>query len=341
LPSIKKEMKKLYLINVLAFAFAVLVSCGGCKTKNVESNTDTVAAVKVPDFVADSAYAFVKAQVDFGPRTPNSKAHDNCAKYLVRKLKEYGAQVTEQNCDLSGYDGTILKSVNIIGSFKPESKKRIALFSHWDSRPWADEDPDKANWHKPILAANDGASGVGVLLEMARLIQKQQPEMGIDIIFLDAEDYGTPLFAAQQGDDEKTWGLGAQYWAYNPHVDGYSARFGILLDMVGGKGSTFYREGCSEEYASSVNKKLWKAAAVLGYGQFFVNKVGSTVTDDHTFINQTAKIPTADIIPNDVNCKTSTFGPTWHTLADNMDNIDKATLKAVGQTILQVIYNER
>lgn len=332
-------MKKYIFLNILVLAFLSMVSCGGCKTKSVDTTAEA-PVVKSPEFNADSAYAFVKAQVDFGPRTPNSKEHDACAKYLVAQLKKYGATVTEQTCDLTGYDGTILKSVNIIGSYKPESKLRIVLFSHWDSRPWADNDPDKKNWHKPILGANDGASGVGVLLEIARLIQKQQPAMGIDIVLLDAEDYGTPAFE-QQRDDEKSWALGAQYWAYNPHVDGYSARFGILLDMVGGKASTFFKEEYSEQYASSVNRKLWKAASDLGYGQYFVNKQGGQVTDDHTFINQIAKIPTADIIPNDEHCETSSFGPTWHTLADNMDNIDKGTLKAVGQTVLQVIYNER
>lgn len=311
-----------------------LSSCGGSKNKSAAA--PTAAAVKVPTFNADSAYHFVKAQVDFGPRVPNSKAHKNCADYLSAKLKSYGATVTMQDCDLAGYDGTILKSVNIVGSFKPESKKRIALFSHWDSRPWADHDPDKANWHKPVPAANDGASGVGVLLEIARLIEKQQPEMGIDIIFLDAEDYGVPEFENKQ--DESSWALGAQYWARNPHVDGYSARFGILLDMVGGKGSVFYKEMYSEQFASSINKKIWKAASALGFGQYFVNQQGSQVTDDHTFINQIANIPTADIIPYNED---GSFTPTWHTVADDMDHIDKATLKAVGQTVLQVIYNEK
>jgi Zn-dependent M28 family amino/carboxypeptidase len=319
--------------------FVGLTSCGGTKSKTAETDK-SVYTVKVPEFNTDSAYAFVKAQVDFGPRTSNSSAHQKCGKYLVNKLKNFGAKVTEQSCDLSGYDGTILKSINIIGSYKPESKKRIVLFSHWDSRPWADNDPDKNNWHKPILAANDGASGVGVLLEIARLIQKQQPEMGIDIIFLDAEDYGTPQFYKGQN-DENSWGLGAQYWARNPHVENYNARFGILLDMVGGKGATFFKEQNSEQYASSVNKKLWHAANALGFSQYFVDKKGGAVTDDHTFINQIAGIPTADIIPDDENCKASSFGPTWHTLADNMSNIDKATLKAVGQTVLQVIYNEK
>jgi len=331
-------MKNIYLLTLAVSLYLCAASCGGSKTKVTENNN--VITVKAPVFNADSAYFFVKAQVDFGPRTPNSKGHSLCGKYLVDKLKSFGASVIEQNCDLTGYDGTTLKSTNIIGSYKPDIKKRIVLFSHWDSRPWADNDPDKSNWHKPILAANDGASGVGILLEIARLIQKQQPEMGVDIIFLDAEDYGTPQFY-NGPDDENSWALGAQYWARNPHIDNYNARFGILLDMVGGKGSTFYKEAYSEDCASSINKKIWKTASDLGFSQYFINKRGDRVTDDHTFINDIAKIPTIDIIPFDANSKTQSFGPTWHTVADNMDNIDKATLKAVGQTVLQVIYNEK
>jgi hypothetical protein len=328
-------MKNIALF-VSMFLFCMgLSSCGGGKNK---ANTMVAAApVNVPTFNEDSAYHFLKTQVDFGPRIPNSKEHKACADYLASKLKGYGAKVTLQQCDLAGYDGTILKSVNIIGSFKPENNKRIALFAHWDSRPWADHDPNKANWHKPILAADDGASGVGVLLEIARLIQKQQPKLGIDIILLDAEDYGVPEFE-NKNDDGSSFALGAQYWARNPHVEGYTARFGILLDMVGGKGSVFYKEVYSEQYASSVNKKLWKAANTLGFSQFFVDQQGSQVTDDHTFINQIANIPTADIIPYSQD---GNFTPTWHTLADNLDNIDKATLKAVGQTVVQVIYNEK
>lgn len=329
-----------YFICLVILSVLALESCSGTKSKVVEVEKISFK-VKPPHFNVDSAYAYVKKQVDFGPRIPNSTEHNECAKYLIAKLKCFGATVTEQKCDLSGYDGTILKSVNIIGSFNPENHKRIALFAHWDSRPWADNDPNKSNWHKPILAANDGASGVGVLLEIARLIKQQQPQLGIDIIFLDAEDYGTPQFAGQGQNDEQTWGLGAQYWARNPHVANYNARFGILLDMVGGKGATFYKEGYSEQHASSINKKIWKAAGTLNFSQYFINEVGGTVTDDHTFINEMANIPTADIIPYNKECQASSFGPTWHTLADNMSNIDKKTLKAVGQTILLVIYNEK
>lgn len=211
------------------------------------------------------------------------------------------------------------------------------LLSHWDSRPWADADPDEKNRHTPILGANDGASGVGVLLEIARQLHKQQPELGIDIVLVDAEDYG-PHQSYEGTHKEEQWALGSQYWAQNPHVQGYNARFGILLDMVGAKDATFLYEGYSEEFAKGINRKVWNTANNLGYGRYFVKERGSTVTDDHLFVNRNARIPTIDII----QCSEETgFYENWHTLKDDMDGIDRNTLKAVGQTIMEVIYKEK
>ena len=330
--------KKTMILSMSAFLLVTLFSCGGGqKASNATEVTDDKVVVDVPQFDADSAYQYVKNQVDFGPRVPNSKGHVACGNYLAKQLEDFGAQVTNQYADLIAYDGTLLKARNIIGSYKPESKKRIALFAHWDTRPWADNDPDEKNHYTPILGANDGASGVGALLEIARLINKQQPELGIDIIFLDAEDYGT--HQAYQGEHkEESWCLGAQYWARNPHVERYNARFGILLDMVGGQNSVFMKEGYSEEFAPDINKKVWKAARKLGYGKTFVDERGGRTTDDHLFINRLANIKTIDIVPYDPE---GDFTPTWHTINDNMDHIDKNTLKAVGQTVLEVIYNEK
>ena len=321
------------MLLTTAFLLLSAFSCGGGNKANTTNEQNEKIVVNVPQFDADSAYLYVKNQVDFGPRVPNTKGHIACGNYLAQQLKEFGAQVTDQYADLIAYDGTLLKARNIIGSYKPESKKRIALFAHWDTRPWADNDPDKKNHKTPILGANDGASGVGALLEIARLVHQQQPELGIDIIFLDAEDYG-----AHDQDNEESWCLGAQYWARNPHVQGYNARFGILLDMVGGKNTVFLKESYSEKFAPDVNKKVWKAARKLGYGNLFINEDGGGVTDDHLFINRLARIKTIDIIASDPE---GGFTPTWHTLTDNMDHIDKNTLKAVGQTVLEVIYNEK
>ena len=316
------------------------------KVQNIEE-TEEVAKVNPvgPSFNADSAYAFTKAQCDFGPRDMNSRGHDLCGEWIVSKFKEYGCKVTTQTATLAGYDGTKLRSRNIMASINPEATTRILLCAHWDSRPWADNDPDSANWRKPILAANDAASGVAVMLELARIIRKSKEEkafnkqLGIDFVCFDAEDWGTPQWA-DVADNADSWALGAQYWSKNL-PQGYEARYGILLDMVGGVGAKFYREGMSMQYAPEIVKKVWRAAREVGFGSYFPKEDGGVITDDHVPVNQFAKIPTIDIIPYYADCQQSSFGPTWHTLADNMENIDKNTLKAVGQTLVQVIYKEK
>ena len=316
------------------------------KVQNIEE-TEEVAKVNPvgPSFNADSAYAFTKAQCDFGPRDMNSRGHDLCGEWIVSKFKEYGCKVTTQTATLAGYDGTKLRSRNIMASINPEATTRILLCAHWDSRPWADNDPDSVNWRKPILAANDAASGVAVMLELARIIRKSKDEkafnkqLGIDFVCFDAEDWGTPQWA-DVADNADSWALGAQYWSKNL-PQGYEARYGILLDMVGGVGAKFYREGMSMQYAPEIVKKVWRAAREVGFGSYFPKEDGGMITDDHVPVNQFAKIPTIDIIPYYADCQQSSFGPTWHTLADNMENIDKNTLKAVGQTLVQVIYKEK
>lgn len=333
-------MKKNYSLGLLCILLLIaVVSCSSNKSKSDMSDaTDKKKpekTVNVPVFDADSAYHFVKAQTDFGPRVPNTAAHRACADYLANTLERLGAKVYRQAADLMAYDGTLLKSCNIIGAYKPEAKKRIALFAHWDSRPWADADPDEKNHRTPISGANDGASGVGVLLEIARHLQKQLPELGIDIILVDAEDYG-PHVSYKGKHNEEYWGLGSQYWARNPHVANYNARFGILLDMVGGSNATFLYEGFSEEYAHDVNRKVWKTANDLGYGKYFVKDQAGYVTDDHLFVNRYAKIPTIDIVPSTPDG----FYKYWHTVKDDIEGIDRNTLKAVGQTVMQVIYEE-
>ena len=291
------------------------------------------------DFNADSAYIYLQEQCNFGPRTMNSTAHDKCEKWIIQKFEQYGCKVTTQKATLNGYDGTPLRSTNIIASYNPEATTRIMFCAHWDCRPWADNDPDSTNWHKPIVAANDAASGVGVMIELARILKGSGLELGVDFICFDAEDYGTPQWF--EGEDPgDTWALGAQYFANNL-PEGYAPRYGILLDMVGGVGAKFYREGMSMQYAPAIVKKVWNAARQVGYGSYFPKDDGGMITDDHIPVNQTANIPCIDVIPYYPDCAQSSFGPTWHTIADNMDNIDKNTLKAVGQTMVQVLFTEK
>lgn len=318
----------------------ICFSCSAESNRKNKEAKENLSAVVVPAFDADSAYQYIQSQVDFGPRVPNTPEHAACGDYIAQTLQANGALVTNQYADVTAYDGSILKARNIIGSFNPENKKRVALFAHWDTRPWADNDQDETKHNTPILGANDGASGVGVLLEIARQIQQQQPTVGIDIIFFDAEDYGTPQFYKGKH-EEDTWCLGSQHWARVPHVEGYNARFGILLDMVGGKNATFWQEGFSLEYAPSLVKKVWDTANRSGYGNYFIKQRGGLVTDDHLYVNRIAKIPTIDIVPTEETGQESSFGAFWHTVNDNMEVIDKSTLKAVGQTVMEVIYNEK
>lgn len=343
-------MKRKTIIMVTAAVVALAAGLGwygySNSNKNVNDLTETEEEEKVspvgPNFNADSAYAFTQAQCDFGPRDMNSKGHEECGAWIVAKFKGYGCKVTTQEADLKGYDGTTLKSTNIMAQYNPGATTRILLCAHWDSRPWADNDPDSANWHKPILAANDAASGVAVMLEIARLLQKNAlpSGFGVDFVCFDAEDWGTPQWEANQDASGDSWALGAQHFAVNL-PQGYEARYGILLDMVGGMNAKFYKEGISNQYAPEIVKKVWRAARQAGFGSYFPKQEGGMITDDHIPLNQKAGIPTIDIIPYYPDCQQSSFGPTWHTLADNMDNIDRNTLKAVGQTVIQVLFTEK
>ena len=321
----------------LSLIVLLLAACGSKQPQPTAQPQATT--VVVPTFNADSAYHYTAEQVAFGPRVPNSEPHRLCGDWLESELKRFGAQVTTQRVTLRAYDGTILAARNIIGSYKPELKKRVLLCAHWDSRPWADADADPTHHRTPILGANDGASGVGVLLEVARQLQAQPTGIGIDLILFDAEDYGTHAADdSETTESSNTWCLGSQYWARVPHTQGYMARFGILLDMVGGKDARFHREGYSEYFAKHIVDKVWVAAHASGNGQWFPYAEGGIITDDHLPINQIARIPCIDIIGHYPD---TGFAPTWHTMDDTMDNIDPAVLRAVGQTVLQVIYNEK
>ena len=328
----KKSVLPFYLFTLLLF------SCG---LRQQTASSDPVAATPLgPTFVADSAYAYCEQQCAFGPRTMNSPAHDLCGQWIASKFQSFGLTVTTQRADLRGYDGTMLHATNIIASYRPELSDRILICAHWDSRPWADNDPDESNWHKPVLAANDGASGIGVMLELARLLPDSL-KIGIDFISFDAEDWGTPQWS-DVADQGNTWALGSQYWAAHlPKQQAKAYRYGILLDMVGGQGAMFYKERLSQQYASSIVDRVWRAAQVVGFGSMFPMQSGSYITDDHLPINTVAKIPCIDIIPYYPACEQSTFGPTWHTLQDDMAHLDRTTLQAVGQTLIQVLFTEK
>ena len=285
-------------ITLITIALAVMaVSCNQ-PAKKETSKQDSVAKgprVSVPAFNEDSAYLSCKTQLAFGPRVPNTPAHDKCADYLIAKMKSYTEHVIVQKGEVYAYNKTALKFKNIIGSWKPETNNRILLCAHWDSRPFADHDPDKKNWRKPVDAANDGASGIGILLEVARQLSLASPPIGVDIILFDVEDYGPPQDQTVEN-SEQYWGQGAQYWAANPHKTDYVAKYGILLDMVGAKDATFLMEGVSMEYAADIVKSVWSTGSRIGYSSYFLFEKGGYVTDDHVPLNKIRNIPTIDLI---------------------------------------------
>lgn len=351
-------MKAKQIIGI-GLAGLMLFSIGyvGCKSdpkpsvkKNDDHNKQQKTEITAPEFSADSAFQFVAKQVSFGPRVPNSASHVSCGDWLTTTLKTFGATVIEQRADLKAYDGTILKSRNIIASFAPENPQRVLLCAHWDTRPFGDKDADQSKWRKPIDGANDGGSGVGVLLEMARQFQAQAPSVGVDIILFDSEDYGTPEFKQDQGPDVlnpnfiTSWCLGSQYFVQNPHVRPYNPRFGILLDMVGSGDAMFNKEKYSSEAAADVINLVWGTASKLGYQEYFYNEEVEGVIDDHVMLNR-GGLRVIDIIdtrpqPVAMGLGGYKFGGYHHTHKDNLDLINKNTLKAVGQTLMQVVYNQ-
>lgn len=327
-------MRSHSILCLVALMCLIVTSCHNTDNKSKDNNKPTVTP---PAFDVDSAYNFVKAQTDFGPRTLGAPAHDACRDYLLNRLASYCDTAFCQSFTAATYDGKKWPASNIIASINPTAAVRIVLAAHWDSRPFADHDPRPGNRDNAIDGANDGASGVGVLLEVARQLHANPPGIGVDFVLFDAEDYGP-----KEGDNAprgEWWGLGSQYWARNPHQPGYNPRYGILLDMVGATDACFYQEQFSIRDAQPVVAKVWAAAYELGYGKTFINKPGGIITDDHYYVNTLSSIRMIDIIHYDVSTGTG-FPSVWHTMDDNIQHIDRNTLGVVGRTLLHVINIE-
>lgn len=306
-----------------------IISCKNNEEQK-ESTSSESQTIVAASFNADSAYVYVAKQVSFGPRVPGSKSQKDCANWMEQKLKQFCDTVYRQETNVKAGNLKMLPCINLIGVINPAAKNRILLLAHWDSRPWADM--DSKNQDKPIDAADDGGSGVGVLIEISRQLKMNKlPEnLGVDILLTDVEDYGK----SEWGDE--SYALGTQYWANTPHVQGYHAMFGILLDMVGAKGARFPLEGLSKGWAPQVQQQVWYIASQLGYSSMFTFEDGGLIVDDHEFVNKIAHIPTIDII-NLQRTTQTTFAPHWHTHNDNMEIIDKNTLEIVGKTLLTFI----
>ena len=323
-----RRFTKLYLGFLGCLVFLVgLVSCN-----------KQAAVIERPSFCSDSAYAYIERQMAFGPRVPNSAAHTQCAVWLIEQLRAFGAEVELQKGFMPDYRDNNQQIYNIIGHFNtPEtaSRPRILLGAHYDTRPWCDEEESYSERFYNVPGANDGASGVGVLLEVARQLGARDSLLTpVDIIFFDVEDMGTPRFYTG-AEREDTWCLGSQLWAtnYSRQTLPINYQYGIVLDMVGAPDATFPREMYSTNYAANYQQKIWRAAQQLGYGALFNNQQSYPITDDHYYINYIAGIPCVDIIHYDIRNATG-FASWWHTRQDDMQNISKSTLQAVGEVVM-------
>lgn len=316
----------------------LLAGChSGQQQQPAASTSVDYASVAIPAFDADSAYQYAADQVAFGFRSPGSAGQSRCAEYLARQMRRWCDTVIVQEFPAQLWNGTEVRGKNIIASIEGRegtpANRRILLGAHWDSRLWADHDPDEANHRRPLLGANDGASGVAVLMELARAIASQPLDAAIDFVFFDVEDQGVPDWADTYKED--SWCLGSQYWSLHPHTPYYTATYGILLDMVGTQQPRYTKEQCSRQYAGSIMDKLWAAAAAIGHGSVFINEETDPILDDHYYVNRLANIPMVDIVQNDRN---GSFFPYWHTVGDNMEHLDRSSLKIAGDVLLKMIY---
>ena len=324
-----------YKYFLFAIVLSFLSACSFASHSEKTKQDDTIVRV-VPTFNPDSAYQYVKAQCDFGPRVPGTEAHTVCLQYFVEQFSRFGADtVIVQEGESMIYDGTKMPIRNVVASYGLGKPNRVMICAHWDSRPFADNDINPDNRRKAIIGANDGASGVGVMMELARQLGQKNAAVGVDLILFDLEDWGAPDWEQSKLSDGG-WALGSKYWASRPHIPGYQAQFAILLDMVGAQGAQFYREYFSDQYASWVVDRVWNKAADLGLGHVFVNQRGGGVTDDHINVNR-AGIPCIDIIQFQTDTEAG-FGDYWHTHNDDMRNIDPLTLDAVGRVLMEIIY---
>jgi len=314
-------------IGVLFVAGLILSSCKD------EPKSISPAQVVVPLFNADSAYAHIEKQISFGPRVPGTEGQIACRDWMVSKLKSYGAKVSIQEFEAKIFDGSMVPGYNIMAQYNAKKKKRVLLAAHWDTRKVADKDTVRKN--EPIDGADDGASGTAALIEIARLLQQENINMGVDILLFDVEDQGSI-----DGEEAtfNSWTLGSEYWSKNLLPKGYKAENGILLDMIAAKGAIFGREYYSSQHAKYYQDKIWSWAKKTGKGQLFANYDSGGIADDHLNVIN-AGIPMVDIINRPMKTR-SGFGHYHHTHKDDISIIDKNILGSVGQLVTLVIYRD-
>lgn len=325
------------MTKYLFLILGLTVFLSGCKTDPQSSKTTSIdvplkePTAKIPSSNGDRIFGHVEKQLSFGYRVPGTPEHVACKDWFIEHLTPLADELEVQEFTSSFYTVNDAPSYNVIASWNPNHKKRVLLAAHWDSRIVAEKDADKAKQNKPIYGADDGASGVAALLEIAQLLKENPIDLGVDIILFDAEDQGLP------GEGKaKTWCLGSQHWSANKHKKNYTAKFGVLLDMIGSKTAVFGKEGISAQYAGKYQDKIWALAQRMGQGALFIDKKFGAITDDHYYVNTVAHIPMVDIINYQIN--ENKFGAYHHTHDDNIDVISKSNLRKVTQLVLAVLY---
>jgi hypothetical protein len=283
-----------------------------------------------PLFDADAAYQVILDYEKRGPAVPGTRESQVTGDWIAAEMKSRGLKVLEQRGSWPGLDGKAIPIRNLFGQHHPGAKRRYLLSAHWDARPFADQDPSPAARKKPVPAVNDGGSGVAVLLGIAQALKDQDTPFGVDFLFVDAEDSG-------QSHDASSYCLGSQFFAKQPYPGGSLPSFGINFDMVGRIGAVFPIEAYSARQAGAVLKKIHAAAETAGTADLFPKFVVGPIVDDHVYLSEGLGIPMIDLIHMNENGR---FPPEWHTRSDTSEFISRTTLKGVGQTVLQTLWNE-
>lgn len=324
-------MRKLIIILVLISSITFSYCEKKVEKPEIRKVEFSLMEQEIPLFNEDLAYNYIVKQISFGPRNPNSDGHKKAKDFFIEELKKFADTVYAQNFTYPGYDGERLHLSNIIASFNPQSKHRILLCAHWDTRPRSEKDENPNNHNKPILGANDGASGVAILLAIAQMLKDKKVDYGIDIVLFDGEDYG------KEG-DLMNYSLGAKYFVQNK-PSYINPHFAILLDMVGDKEAQFKKEPNSIQFAPDIVDLVWNLANKLNL-KSFSNEISNPIYDDHIPLGEMGikiiNIIDADLIGADSPNKRRNY---WHTQNDTIENISKETLKEVGQLLIHLIYS--
>jgi Zn-dependent M28 family amino/carboxypeptidase len=291
-----------------------LAACIACSTRGDARGEQT------REMDGARALSYVEQQLAFGPRVPNTEGHRRMGDWLAAELAARADTVIVQSWTHTTKRGDRLALRNFFARIKPDAQERVLFVAHWDTRPRADQDRNLANQRLPVPGANDGASGVAVLLGVADALKTRPPAYGVDLLFVDGEDWGD--FA-----DSTESLIGSRYFAQRL-PQGYAPLFAVVVDMVGDRDPQFYYEGNSENGAPEVVRRVWQTAERIGYGGVFIDGVRHTLTDDHVPLLE-AGIHAIDIIDFDY--------PYWHTRDDTLDKVSGETLAMVGNVLIALV----